>query len=103
MLKRSLLAVMGLVMALAFVNPPKAHAGVVIGVTVGARPVYRYPYVIARPVSRPVYVYPRPYYYPRPIFYRPVYERPYWRHERWERHEYREHHHRDWDRDRDRW
>lgn len=105
MLKKSVLAVMGLAMALVFVNPPKANAGVAIGVTVGApvyaRPVYPYPYAVVRPVPRPVYVYPRPYVYPAPVFYGRVY-RPYWRHERWERHEYYEH--RGWDRGRrDRW
>jgi hypothetical protein len=106
MLKKSLFAVFGLAMALLFANPPKAHAGVAIGVTVGApvyvRPLYPYPFAVVRPVPRPIYVYPRPYYCPRPIFYGPVYERPYWRHERFERHEYYEHHDRDRDRDRDR-
>jgi hypothetical protein len=102
MLKRSLLAVFGLTMALVFVNPPKAHAGVAIGVTVGApvyvRPVYPYPYAVVRPVPRPVYVYPLPYAYAGPVFYGRVYDRPYWRHERWERHEYLEHKYRDWNR-----
>lgn len=106
MLKKSLLAVMGLAMALVFVNPPKANAGVAIGVTVGGpiytRPVYPYAYTVVRPVPRPVYVYPRPYVYPAPVFYGRAY-RPYW-HERWERHEYREHReHRYPNRYRDRW
>jgi hypothetical protein len=103
MLKKSLLAVFGLAMALVFVNPPKAHAGVAIGVTVGApvyvRPVYPYAYAVVRPVPRPVYIYP-PYAYAGPVYYGRDYYRPYWRHERWERHEYWEHHR--WDRDRDR-
>jgi len=98
MLKKSLLAVFGLAMALAFVTPPKAHAGVAIGVTVGApvyvRPVYPYPYAVVRPVPRPVYVYPRPFYGPHPVFYKRAYYRPYWRHERFERHEYLEHRYR---------
>jgi hypothetical protein len=103
MLKKSLFAVFGLAVALGFANPPKAHAGVAIGVTVGApvyaRPVYPYPYAVVRPVPRPVYVYPRPYAY-APVYYGRVY-RPDWRHERFERHEYFEHH-RGWDRDHDR-
>ena len=105
MLKKSLFAVFGLAVALAFANPPKAHAGVVIGVTVGApvyaRPVYPYPYAVVRPLPRPVYVYPRPYVYPAPVYYGRAY-RPDWRHERFERREYFEHHRRDWDRDQDR-
>ena len=104
MLKKTLLAVFGLAMALVFVNPPKAHAGVAIGVTVGApvyvRPVYPYAYVVVRPVPRPVYIYPRPYANAGPVFYRPVYDRPYWRHERCERREYLEHRGHDWDHDR---
>jgi len=104
MLKKSLFAVIGLAMALMFVRP--ANAQVAIGVTVGApvyvHPVYPYPYAVVRPAPRPVYVYPRPYVYPAPVYYGRVYDRPYWRHERWERHEYYEHHRRDWDRDHDR-
>jgi len=94
MLKKSFLAVFGLLLALAFVNPPKARAEVAIGVTIGgpiyARPVYPYAYAYVAP--RPVYVYPRSYAY-----YGRVYDRPYWRHERFERHEYHEHR---YDRDR---
>jgi hypothetical protein len=99
MVKKSLFAVFGLALALAFATPEKAHAGVAIGVTVGgpvvvARPAYPYPYVY-----RPVVV-PRPYVYARPYWYRPgpvvygryYYGRPYWRHEAFERHEYWEHH-----------
>jgi hypothetical protein len=95
MLRKSLFAVFGLLLALAFVNPPKAHAGVAIGVTIGgpvyARPIYPYGYAYVRPVPRPVYVYPRPYVYPGPVVYGRVYGRPYWRGERFERHEYFEH------------
>jgi hypothetical protein len=93
MLKKSFLAVFGLLAVLAFATPEKAHAGVVVGVTIGgpvyARPVYAYPYAYVAPVPRPTYV------YPRPIVYRRIYNRPYWRHERNERHEYWEHRDRD--------
>jgi len=94
MLRKSFLAVFGLMAALAFATPEKARAQVAIGVTIGgpvyARPVYPYRYAYVAPVPRPVYVYP-PYVYPRPIVYRRAYYRPYWRHERFERHEYWEH------------
>jgi hypothetical protein len=102
MLKKSLLAVFGLALALAFASPEKAHAGVAIGVTVGgpvvARPVGPYVYGYVGPVPCPPrYVYPRAYYYPGPAYYGRVYGSPYWRHEAFERHEYWEHH---YDRDR---
>ena len=97
MLKKSVLAVFGLLLALAFVNPPKAHAEVAIGVTIGgpiyARPVYPYGYVYVAP--RPAYVYPRSYAY-APVYYGRAYDRPYWR-GRYDRHEYYEHR---YDRDR---
>ena len=103
MLKKSFLAVFGLLAVLAFATPEKAHAGVVVGVTIGgpvyARPAYAYPYAYVAPVPRPAYVY-RPYVYPRPIVYRRIYNRPYWRHERFERNQNWEHHDRDRDRDR---
>jgi len=96
MLKKSFLAMFGLLAVLAFATPQKANAQVAIGVTIGgpvyARPVYPYPYAYVAP--RPAYVY-RPYVYPRPIFYRRDYRRPYWRHEGYERYEYREHRDRD--------
>jgi len=108
MLKKTLLAVFGLVMVLAFVTPEKAHAGVAIGVTVGGpvvvRPAYG-AYYYAPPVYPPV-VYARPYVYGGPVVYGHYYRNPYWRHEGWERHEWREHewrehewreHHRDRD------
>jgi hypothetical protein len=89
MLKKSLFAVFGLVLALAFVTPPKAHAGVAIGVTVGgpvyARPAYPYAYAYPRPYV-PAYAY-RPYVYPAPFVYGNFYRGPYWRGERFERHE----------------
>jgi len=103
MFKKSLLAVFGLALALAFASPEKAHAGVAIGVTVGgpvvvARPAYPYPYVYPRPVVYPpAYVYAHPYCYrPGPVYYGRYYGRPYWRHEAFERHEHWEH--RGWDR-----
>ena len=102
MLKKSFLAMFGLLAVLAFATPQKANAQVAIGVTIGgpvyARPVYPYGYAYVAPAPRPAYVY-RPYVYPRPIFYGRAYDRPYWRHERFERHEYWEHR----DRDRDRY
>ena len=71
MIKKTVFAVMGLAFALALASPPKAHAGVVIGVGVGPafvpRPAYGYGYVG---------VYPRPYAYP--YGYAPVYERPHY-------------------------
>ena len=98
MLKKSFLAMLGLLAVLAFATPQKANAQVAIGVTIGgpvyARPVYPYRYAYVAPAPRPVYVY-RPYFYPRPIFYGRAYDRPYWRHERFERHEYWEHRDRD--------
>jgi len=95
MVKKNLLALFGLAVALAFATPQKASAQVSVGVTIGA-PVYVHPvrpYVYAAPVvvERP-YFYPRPYVYPGPVVYGRYYDRrPYWRHERFERHEYREH------------
>ena len=98
MFKKSLFAVFGLAMALAFVTPERAHAGVAIGVTVGGpvgvRPAYPY-----GSIYPPAYVYPRPYVYPGAVVYGGYYyRRPYWRHEAYERHEaferheWREHH-----------
>jgi hypothetical protein len=91
MLKKSILALFGLVFAMALITPPKANAEVVVGVGVGARPAYGY--VVARP--RPyVYVAPAPYvayapgYVYPPVVYRErgwvgrEYARPYaYRHE----------------------
>jgi hypothetical protein len=97
MLKKSFLAVFGLALALAFANPPKAHAGVAVGVTIGG-PVYGravYPYGYAYVAPRPVYVYPRPHVYPGPVYYGRAYGHPYWRGEGYERHEYWEHRDRD--------
>jgi hypothetical protein len=89
MLKKTLFAVFGLAMVLAFVTPEKAHAGVAIGVTVGgpvyARPAYPYAYAYPRPYV-PAYAY-RPYVYPAPVVYGNFYRGPYGRGERFERHE----------------
>lgn len=106
MLKKSLLALFGLVFAMALITPPKANAEVVIGVGVGARPAYGY--VVARPHTYvyaapapyvaydPGYVYP-PAAYPANVVVGVGYARPYayryagwrgreWRHEReWRR------------------
>jgi hypothetical protein len=95
MVKKHLLALFGLVLALTFAVPQKAHAQVSVGVTIGA-PVYVHPvrpYVYAAPVVVPrPYVYPRAYVYSAPVVYRRYYRRPYWRdRERWERHERWEH------------
>jgi len=58
MLKNSVAALFGLVLAMALIAPPKANAEVVVGVGVGVHPAYGY--VVARP--RPyVYVAPGPY------------------------------------------
>jgi hypothetical protein len=94
MLRKALFAAFGLALVVAMVTPEKAHAGVVIGVTVGGpvvvRPAYPYPYAYARPVPVPPPVlYARPY--PGPVFYGRCYARHYWRHEAFERHEYLEH------------
>ena len=41
MMKKTIFAMLGLVFVLALVSPPKAHAGVVIGVGVGPRRLLR--------------------------------------------------------------
>jgi hypothetical protein len=66
MLKKSVVALFGLVFAMALITPPKANAAVVVGVGVGVRPAYGY--VAARP--RPyVYVAPAPYVAYAPVVY----------------------------------
>ena len=65
MMKSTLFALLGLATVLTLASPPKANAGVVIGVGVG--PVYPHPYgyVVAPP---------RPYvYYAHPYAYGPAY------------------------------
>ena len=89
MLKKTVIALMALVFAVALVAPAKANAQVSIGVQVGpvvAPPPYGYvvvrpsPYVVAPApyvVAPPRYVYP-PYVYPGPVVVgRRWYPRPY--------------------------
>lgn len=64
MIKKTVFAVLGLAFVLALASPPKAHAGVVIGVGVG-------PVFVPRPAYGYVAVHPRPY------AYAPGYARPY--------------------------
>ena len=77
MMKRTVFAMLGLAFVLALASPPKAHAGVVIGVGVGpgfvSRPAYGYGYVVAHP--RPYYAYPYGYApgYARPYYVPPAY------------------------------
>lgn len=90
MMKSTIFAMLGLAAVLALATPPRAHAGVVVGVGIGpvyAAPVYGY---VAAP--RPYVYYPRPYAYA----YGPGYVYPGYRYYgRFDRD-------RDWDRDR-RW
>ena len=76
MMKRTVFALLGLACVLALASPPKAHAGVVVGVGVGPvfvpRPAYGYGYVAVHP--RPHYAYPPYRYYGR------VYGGGYWGH-----------------------
>jgi hypothetical protein len=72
MLKKTALSLFGLVVMLICINPPQAHAGVVIALgPTYPRPVYVRPYG---------YVAPPPYYAygPNPYVYGPVYVRPHW-------------------------
>ena len=72
MLKKTALPLFGLVAMLIFVNPPQAHAGVVIAVGPAyPRPVYVRPYRYVAPV-------PFVAYQPAPLFYGPTYVRPGW-------------------------
>jgi hypothetical protein len=87
MRKRNLLLMCGLAVAMMFSAAPKAHAGVIVGVRVGA-PVYVHPARAFVYGSPHVYVAPRPfvafarvpvyrsiYVAPRPRAYRHVYVR----------------------------
>ena len=76
MKKTSLLLVLGLAAILGTAAVPKANAGVVVGVSVGA-PVYVHPgrVYVERPYVAPVYVAPAPYVAFRA--YPPVYRRAY--------------------------
>jgi hypothetical protein len=88
MMKRSVLALFGLALALTIFSPSPAKAAVVIGVNAG--PVY------ARPAYGYVYVHPRPYVYARPYAYAPAYVYPnvygyygrFDRDRRWDRRDY---------------
>ena len=72
MLKKTALSLFGLVAMLIFVNPPQAHAGVVIAIGPAyPRPVYVRPYRYVAPV-------PFVAYRPAPLFYGPTYVRPGW-------------------------
>jgi hypothetical protein len=100
MLKKSMLALFGLVFAMALITPPKANAAVVVGVGVGASPGYGYavarphPYAYVAPVPyvaySPGYVYP-PVVYPGNVVVGVGYARPYayryggWRGREWRR------------------
>jgi hypothetical protein len=99
MFKKSVLALFALVFAVALAAPPKAHAGVAIGVAVA--PAYGYveaapqPYVYAAPAPyveyAPDYVY-APYAYGRVV--EPRYGRPHcdeWREHEWRERQWREH------------
>jgi len=71
MLKKTALSLFGLVAMLIFVNPPQAHAGVVIAFGPAyPRPVYVRPFRYVAPV-------PFVAYRPAPLFYGPTYVRPY--------------------------
>lgn len=72
MLKKTTLSLFGLAVMLICLNPPQAHAGVVVAFG----PVYPRP-VYVRPYS---YVAPVPYvaYRPAPYFYAPTCVRPGW-------------------------
>ena len=70
MLKKTALSLFGLVVMLICINPPQAHAGVVIALG----PTYPRP-VHVRPYG---YVAPPPYFAYGPNPYGPVYVRPRW-------------------------
>ncbi len=86
MVKKSVVALFGLLFAMVLITPPKANAAVVVGVGVGARPAYGY--VVARPrpfgyvapapyvAYAPGYAYP-PVVYPGNVVIRLGYARPY--------------------------
>jgi hypothetical protein len=79
MLKKTALSLFGLVVMLICINPPQAHAGVVIALgPTYPRPVYVRPYPYVAPVPYVAYG-PGPYAYgPGPYAYGPVYVRPHW-------------------------
>ena len=89
MMKRTVFALLGLAFVLALASPPKAHAGVVVGVGVGPvfgpRPAYGYVAVHSRPYAYPYgYGYARPHYvYPSYGYYGHVYRGGYLAHRDW--------------------
>jgi hypothetical protein len=102
MLKKIALSLFGLAVMLVAINPPQAHAGVVVQLgPVFPRPVYVRPYPYLAPAPYVAYA-PGPYVYGpayvRPSwgyrgYYRPGYVRPgYWGPRRIERHEFVDHH-----------
>jgi hypothetical protein len=109
MKKTSLLLVLGLAMILVSAAAPKANAGVVVGVNIGApvyvHPVRAYGYVgpaYAAPVyvgpayGPPAYVAPRAYVAIGPDrYYRRAYVGPEW-HERWHEQRFVRHDRDDW-------
>jgi hypothetical protein len=71
MLKKTALSLFGFVVMLLCINPPQAHAGVVVSIgPVFPRPVYVRPYAYVAP--GPYVAYRAPYYCP------PTYVRPGW-------------------------
>jgi hypothetical protein len=77
MLKKTALSLFGLVVMLICINPPQAHAGVVVSFgAVYPRPVYVRPYRYVAPVPFVAYR-PDPYFY-APSSYAPTYVRPGW-------------------------
>ncbi len=91
MMKKTIFAMLGLVFVLALASPPKAHAGVVIGVGVGpvfvARPAYGYVAVHPRSYAyaygyAPVYARSH-YVYPPYGYYGHAYPSGYWAHRDW--------------------
>jgi hypothetical protein len=83
MLKKTALSLFGLAVMLICLNPPQAHAGVVVSLgPVYGRPVYVRPYPYVAPVPYVAYA-PSPYAY-GPTYVRPGYGYPgYYRHEYW--------------------
>jgi hypothetical protein len=70
MFKKTVVALFGLLFAMALITPPKANAEVGIGVGVAARPAYGYIAVRPRPY---IYVAPAPYVAYAPAFVHPPY------------------------------
>jgi hypothetical protein len=72
MLKKIAIPLFGLVVMLICLNPPQAHAGVVVSFGPAyPRPVYVRPYAYVAPV-------PFVAYQPGPYYYGPTYVRPGW-------------------------